>query len=239
MSDDVEPRLDLFGLPVTSEARGIGRPLGSRNRSTREWIKKWLVDYGSPIEGMLQLANVPVEEVAKKYQCSLYKAAMLQQRCREEAAPYLHPRLTSIELPAPGSLTGEAVDFSFYDDTLVNVTAASEISEMKSETPQPPNLDAEDWKLDLEGAEPLMAADDRNSGSIAFDELPIEAAQAEEPEASEEPTEKVELTVDTVFAALEELARGDQVKAAELRSRLPELAIRLQAQNLSGSDPPG
>jgi hypothetical protein len=104
-------QLDLLGMPsyrdpktgqeVTPRPQG-GRPAGSRNRRTDEWIAHLLGRYPSPLEGLLQMGNLGIDELARSLECTRLDAAKLKAFALKEAAPYLHARLSSVEVKAPG-----------------------------------------------------------------------------------------------------------------------------------------
>jgi hypothetical protein len=112
-------QLDLLGMPsyrdpktgqeITPRPQSLplakaagGRPAGSRNRRTDEWIAHLLGRYPSPLEGLLQMGNLGIEALARSLGCTLLDAAKLKAFCLKEAAPYLHARLSSVEVKAPG-----------------------------------------------------------------------------------------------------------------------------------------
>jgi hypothetical protein len=104
-------QLDLLGMPsyrdaktgqeITPRPQG-GRPAGSRNRRTDEWIAHLLGRYPSPLEGLLQMGNLGIDELARSLECTRLDAAKLKAFALKEAAPYLHARLSSVEVKAPG-----------------------------------------------------------------------------------------------------------------------------------------
>jgi hypothetical protein len=113
-------QLDLLGLLGMSAPSGPGAPArhdlpasrpgtraGIRNRRTDEWIEYFAArGYRSPLENLLALANLGVEELSRALRCSLLEAAQIIIRCNSEAAPYLHPKLASLELRSRGEPGG-------------------------------------------------------------------------------------------------------------------------------------
>src|SRR5215472_4720608 len=99
-------QLDLLGLPPINNGKDVVVPRGTRagirNRRTAEWQEYLLTKYPSPLEGLLAMGNLPIAELAKSLSCSLRDAAMIVIKCREVTLPYLHPRLSSVEVTRPG-----------------------------------------------------------------------------------------------------------------------------------------
>lgn len=77
------------------EARrsGPGRPPGSRNRRTEEWVDFLLRRYSSPLIGLAETYSRPVEVLAAELGCTKLEAFRIQQQAREAIAPYLHQKL--------------------------------------------------------------------------------------------------------------------------------------------------
>ena len=107
----VPEQLDLLGMPTYRDAKTGqeiaprpqgGRPPGSRNRRTDEWIAHLLGRYPSPLEGLLQMGNLRVDELSRSLECSRLEAAKLKAFCLKEATPYLHARLSSVEVKPAG-----------------------------------------------------------------------------------------------------------------------------------------
>lgn len=122
-----EEQLDLLGFPPTKDGRPIlprrnGRPPGKRSYRTQEWIDYLLTKYPSPLEGLLAIANLGIEELAQGAKCSLLEALDRKIKCLSEAAPFLHSKLASIELKPPGSPGGPSVPLVVDGDEAVDVT---------------------------------------------------------------------------------------------------------------------
>jgi hypothetical protein len=115
---------DLLGLPPAANTsnsqvtatRRPGTRAGIRNKTTEGWIDYFINrGYRLPIENLMALANLGVDALAKRLQCSPIEAVNIIIRVNAEVAPYLHPRLASIELrDRPSTLQIEG--------SLVNVT---------------------------------------------------------------------------------------------------------------------
>lgn len=87
---------DAAGEPVKETK--IGRPVGSRNRKTKEWVEYCLKRYQSPLVGLLETAARPVEELARELGCSNLEAFDRQMEAMKNVAPYLHQKLpTAVE----------------------------------------------------------------------------------------------------------------------------------------------
>jgi hypothetical protein len=135
-----ETQQDLFqvaGAPAQAvERRGPGRPLGSRSRTTIEAGKYYMRRYGDPLERAVAIAAMPVlapgvlEGLAQRLQCSRHDAAKWWAGNRDAVLPYLHTRLSSVELRPPGAPGGEVVSWTFADDgELVDVTPPNPTNE--------------------------------------------------------------------------------------------------------------
>lgn len=95
-------QLDLLGMPairaqdgkeIVPAPRGAGRPPGSENVLTRRWRSYLLLHYPSPLEGLVALAALGVEDISKSLRCSLLEAMNIKIRCMEYSTAYLYPRL--------------------------------------------------------------------------------------------------------------------------------------------------
>jgi hypothetical protein len=95
--DDVP---DLFDnddavLPLKSKARSGpqgGRPAGSRNRRTEEWVQHLLSRYRSPLVGLLEIYSRPVGELCGILDCDPLEAFKVQQAAMIAALPYIHQK---------------------------------------------------------------------------------------------------------------------------------------------------
>jgi hypothetical protein len=156
---------DLLGLPETAVARqavvklnnaGKGRPRGLRNHKTEYWINYLTRRYASPLEVLAQLANAPIDTLARELHCSRLDAVREKRHAAEALAPYLHQRLSVVELHPPGA-PGMPVSLSM-------VAIAEGLSEIDGRTIE---AGAEAW-------EPEASSDtgDGDSGSTANSSLP-------------------------------------------------------------------
>jgi hypothetical protein len=96
---------DLFGndeaqLPLKSKARSGpqgGRPAGSRNRRTDEWVQHLLSRYQSPLVGLLEIYSRPVDELCTSLGLDVdaggrLEAFKVQQAAMIAALPYIHQK---------------------------------------------------------------------------------------------------------------------------------------------------
>jgi hypothetical protein len=98
LEEDKEPDLgDLLGLPPVPVRE---RYPSGRHKRTKALRKATLVSaqyllaaYGNPIETMLQMASLPVEELAARLRISLHEAWIERRLLLAMAAPYLVPRM--------------------------------------------------------------------------------------------------------------------------------------------------
>jgi hypothetical protein len=104
---------DLLGLrkpvPQASDAGAVGpirrggpgRPPGVRNRRTEEWINYLLGRYTSPVEVMLRIANMGVEELRSALNCSAVDALDIILKAANYSAPFVHARSPEIGVIDP------------------------------------------------------------------------------------------------------------------------------------------
>jgi hypothetical protein len=90
------------------EPRRRGTRAGVRNRRTEEWLAYFATRYRSPVENLLAMGNMSIEELCKSLRCSPLEAANIKIRCNAEAAPYTHAKLATIEIKPPGTPGGGA-----------------------------------------------------------------------------------------------------------------------------------
>lgn len=79
--------------------RGPGRPKGSRNKRTEEWIEFILANYGSPLVHLAKTMVADPADLAKAMGVKRAEATMRQQAAAIALLPYIHQKLPqSIEL---------------------------------------------------------------------------------------------------------------------------------------------
>ena len=93
---------DLLGLPrpivsapdgaASPERRGPGRPPGSRNRRTVQWVDFLLRRYASPLEVLAQMATARVEDLKNQLGCNALEAFQEKRHAAIALAPFLHQR---------------------------------------------------------------------------------------------------------------------------------------------------
>jgi len=79
--------------PDQETRRGPGRPKGSRNRRTDEWVNFLLSRYQSPLVVLAETYSRPVAVLAAELNCDIIEAARIQLQAAKELAPYLHQKL--------------------------------------------------------------------------------------------------------------------------------------------------
>ena len=121
-------QLDLLGLPPINNGQQIVTPRpGQRGRGRRsqEWIDHLISSgrYSSPLEKLLAYGNVPIIELAKSLGCDYMAAAQFQVKCLEIVLPFLHPRLSSVEVrPAGDPLSGQSSTLSILGGAIIEHT---------------------------------------------------------------------------------------------------------------------
>lgn len=103
--------------------RRRGRPPGSRNKSTDEWVRFLTTRFDSPLIGLAQIAQAEPLALAKALACSPLDAAKLKIQAATTLAPYLHQRL-------PLSLEIEPIDSLLT--LVINAAGAAEPGEENS-----------------------------------------------------------------------------------------------------------
>ena len=92
--DDAEQLALSLGLDLARvRKRGVGRPAGRRNVRNQRVADYLLSKYPDPLEGLVQMASMPLEALASALGCSRFEAAQEQRLCRLGALPYLHQRM--------------------------------------------------------------------------------------------------------------------------------------------------
>lgn len=96
------PTKHAEALPVDVR-RGPGRPAGSRNKRTEDWVGYILGRYRSPLVAMAEIYSRPVLELAKELKTTPLEAFKLQLVALKELAPFLHQKLPqAVEVDARG-----------------------------------------------------------------------------------------------------------------------------------------
>jgi hypothetical protein len=152
--EDEQPALDLLGLPEVERnanlsRAGRGRPPGARNLATREWCDHLLRKYGSPLEVLAQMARAPTDAVARELGCTRLEAYTAKRHAAESLAPFLHPKLATVEVHPPGHpdgppsiLTLAPQDWAeLADGTVEAAVEASDAGESAPEAPDDENIE--------------------------------------------------------------------------------------------------
>lgn len=84
---------DLAADDEGARRSGPGRPPGSRNRRTEEWVEYLLRRYSSPLIGLFETFSRPVEQLAAELGCTKLEAFKEQRAALEAALPYVHQKL--------------------------------------------------------------------------------------------------------------------------------------------------
>lgn len=82
------------------QGRGAGRPPGATNKSTAAWREFLLTRYSSPLQGLAEIANRPLMDLARELNCGMVpgfdkvmETLKLQVTCMKELAPYVHSKM--------------------------------------------------------------------------------------------------------------------------------------------------
>lgn len=154
---------ELFGRPVAPEQQPVrrsgpqgGRPAGSRNRRTEEWVRYLLGRHGSPLEKLLELAQMrpadlarelglyaysdgkPVLDAAGNHVLATGEAFRAQIQALTAALPYVHQKLPqSIEVKprAAGVLVIGDIGASGESDLALAIAEAEENQGLIDVTP--------------------------------------------------------------------------------------------------------
>lgn len=85
---------DLLGLrEVREERRGRGRPKGQINRRTEIVAEYLLSKYPDPLEGLIQMCGIGIDELSAALNCTAHEAWAEKRLCIQAVLPYLHRRM--------------------------------------------------------------------------------------------------------------------------------------------------
>jgi hypothetical protein len=197
---------DLVGLarldarPRAEGNAGKGRPRGAHNYKTTAWVNYITGRYGSPVEGLMQVARLPVAELARELGCSRLDALREKRACWIAAAPFIHAHLSRVELKPPGAPGGDPVTLDPRDFEL------------------PPGGFTDINDVDAAQADGAEAAPEPTEDSVSA--ANIYCAPLPEIGASGAPSDD---PVAAAIGALIDLARDDPELALRLRQRLASL----------------
>lgn len=80
-------------LAPPAERQG-GRPAGASPKATREWVRYLLASYGSPLEELLRIAAMDLDELRRTIGADTRLEAFdRRMQALKEALPYLHQKL--------------------------------------------------------------------------------------------------------------------------------------------------
>ncbi len=87
---------DFLGLPPRSDGKPataqIGRPPGSPNWRTKEWIKFLETRYGNPLEVLMQIAFAKVDDLRSQAGCTAFEALQEKRLAATVLVPYFTSR---------------------------------------------------------------------------------------------------------------------------------------------------
>jgi hypothetical protein len=214
---------DLLGLPKVAEKRarviaennaGKGRPRGQHNRKTQAWVEHILRRYPSPLETLAQIQASPIDVLATELRCSRLEAMTQKRHAAEALAPFVHQKLTAVEVvppPEPLHLVPQP-GFPDYREAVV-IEATAEGVETRSDS-----TTSEDEAANRSAA-PLAERNVAGSSSSTLTLMPQEPNDPVEVEAVAV-GDQVDTAVVRALDALEELMRGDPEQARQIRARM-------------------
>ena len=97
-------QMDMLGLALPQDRRPRGRPAGQRNVRVQRTADYLLARYRDPLEGLVAMAAMGVDELASALGCTKLEAFGEKRQCATAAIPYLHSRMpiavnVSVDLP--------------------------------------------------------------------------------------------------------------------------------------------
>jgi len=85
--------------------RGKGRPPGSVNKSTMDWVKYIAARYTNPLIFLAECYNRPVKDLAKELGCTAEKAFGFQMACAIKMTEFTNQKMpTTVDLGLDGDL---------------------------------------------------------------------------------------------------------------------------------------
>lgn len=72
--------------------QGPGRRPGSRNRRTQEIVDYLMAKYPMPLEGLLRIASMSIDELRGELKCTAFEAGQERRLAMIAALPYLNQR---------------------------------------------------------------------------------------------------------------------------------------------------
>lgn len=90
-------QLDLLAMIGVHQMRAVerprGRPPGAINRRTERVAEYLLSKYPDPLEGLMQMASLGIEEMCAALGCTRMEAFQELRLCRLAALPFVHRRM--------------------------------------------------------------------------------------------------------------------------------------------------
>lgn len=83
---------DATAAEEAAQRRGPGRPVGSKNKRTADWIDFILGRYRSPLLFLAETYSRPVEDLARELGCKPKEAFEIQVAAARDLAPYVHQK---------------------------------------------------------------------------------------------------------------------------------------------------
>ena len=97
---------DMLADDKRAERRGPGRPAGSKNKSTDDWVRFISHNYRSPLLFLADSYTRPLAVLAAELGCDLLDAFKIQVAAAKELAPYLHQKQpVAVQIDASGVIS--------------------------------------------------------------------------------------------------------------------------------------
>jgi hypothetical protein len=84
----------------------VGRPPGSRNKRTQQWVDFILANFESPLITLAKIYTSDTAALARKLACTLEDALRIKISAAKELAPYLHQKQPiAVQVSSAGTVT--------------------------------------------------------------------------------------------------------------------------------------
>lgn len=129
---EADAPLPLKPATAAGTAGKAGRPRGSSNISTRQWVEYLLTRYRSPLIGLAEIYSRDCRQLAAQLDCTPLEAFKVQQASMAALLPYVHkkqPMAVELEQRQLGVLTLNLGDGSTGSQIVFDSEAAEVLAE--------------------------------------------------------------------------------------------------------------